>query len=90
MVIAVENGLDTLSEYLKRAGYKVVDENYRGSMDAYVYENAGIMQIESYNYLSQSTFDSNGILMVNSKNKTPEEVVQILENRIYGDILNFL
>lgn len=90
MVIAVEKGLDSIANHLKTLGYTVVDENYKNSIDAYVYENAGIMEIESYNFLSQSTFDSRGILMVNAKNKTPEEVAQILQNRIYGDILNFL
>ena len=91
MVVAVENGLDNIKNHLKNSGYKVVDaEGYRGAVDAYVYENAGFSLAGEYNFLTQNSSYSNEILIVNAKNKSPQEVLSILINRVYGENINFL
>ncbi len=86
MVVEVEKGLWEIRNYLISSGFTVADNNFKGRVDAYVYQNLGIAQ---YNNLTQSVNADSGILMINALNKTPEDVANILKNRIYGDILNF-
>ncbi|MBR2499931.1 MAG: YkuS family protein [Clostridia bacterium] len=86
MVVEVEKGLNEIRNYLINSGYTVVDSNYKGRIDAYVYHDLGIIE---YNNLTQSTGLNGGILMINALNKTPQVIEKILDNRTYGDILNF-
>jgi len=91
MVIAVERGLNDIKKYLEYIGYTVVDGySYRGPIDAYVYENMGFSAVDDFNSYSQSSSQSEGMLIVNAKNKSPEEIADILKNRVYGENINFI
>lgn len=91
MVIAIEKTLNNLKAKLENAGYIVEDaETYKGAVDAYVYENNGFFRNGTMNNILQNSTNDIGILMVNAKNKTAEEVMDILNRRIYGNILKFI
>lgn len=91
MVIAVERGLNDIKKHLEFKGYTVVDGySYRGAIDAYVYENMGFSVIDDFNSYSQNSAQSAGVLIVNAKNKSPEEIADILKNRVYGENINFM
>ena len=90
MIIAIENELNNLKLHLENAGHTVVSRDYRGAVDAYVFQNDGFSGMDNFNFSFQNSNMSSGILMVNATGKNPEEILRILENRIYGDILNFL
>lgn len=90
MIVAIENGLNELKQYLENSGHKIVDRNYRGAVDAYIFQNEGFNGMDNFNFTLQNSTAESGVLMINAKNKTPDEVLKVLENRIYGDILNFL
>lgn len=91
MVIAIERGLTQIQRYLEYKGYTVVDGySYRGAIDAYVYENMGMSVTDDFNSYSQNSTQPTGILIVNAKNKSPEEIENILKNRVYGENINFM
>ena len=91
MVIAVERGLNDIKRHLEYKGYTVVDGySYRGAIDAYVYENMGFSAVDDFNSYSQGSSQALGVLIVNAKNKSPEEITEILEKRVYGENINFM
>ncbi|NLM50008.1 MAG: hypothetical protein GX196_03540 [Clostridiaceae bacterium] len=86
MIVAVQKGLNELKEQLRNMGYDVVTYlEYDHPIDAIVYENIDISQnLFSSNYHS---FDGNfGILMVNAKNKTAQEIDAILKKKVYSPL----
>lgn len=91
MVIAIERGLNDIKRHLEYMGYTVVDGySYRGAIDAYVYENMGFSAVDDFNSYSQTSSQASGVLIVNAKNKSPQEIAEILEKRVYGDNINFM
>lgn len=91
MIVAVERGLEEIKKHLENSGFNVVyADGFRGAIDAYVYENAGISYINSYNLYAQGNGLNSGVLIVNAKNKSLKDVEEILRNRVYGENLNFL
>ena len=84
MVVAVENGLENIKRGLIDLGYHVVDAfGYKGTIDAYVYENVGLSAIDNYNTTTQNTEHFVGVLIVNAKNKSINDINTVLKNRIY-------
>ena len=90
MIVAIEDGLNELKKYLENSGHKTVEKDYRGAVDAYIFQNDGFDGMDSFNFTLQNATTVSGVLMINAKNKAPDEVLKVLESRIYGDILNFL
>jgi len=91
MVVAVENGLENIKRGLIDLGYNVVDAfGYKGAVDAYVYENAGLSAISNYNSFAQNSESFTGVLMVNAKNKSINEINHVLKSRVYGENINFI
>ena len=84
MVVAVENGLENIKRGLADLGYHVVDAfGYKGAIDAYVYENIGISALDNYNSITQNREYFTGVLIVNAKNKSINDINNVLKNRIY-------
>ena len=91
MIVAVERGLENIKNYLENSGYNVVyADGYKGAIDAYVYKNAGISYVNSYNTFAQNSGNYSGVLIVNAKNKSLQDVEEILKNRVYGENINFI
>ncbi|MDD4568679.1 MAG: YkuS family protein [Tepidanaerobacteraceae bacterium] len=90
-VIALEEGLDDIGEYLREKGLQIVSwGDYNSVVDAIVYFGHKLEDIQAAEY--PSTIDSlssdtgngaYGVLLVNAQDKTPQEVYEIIKNRVY-------
>jgi hypothetical protein len=90
MVVAITHDLEHLKEPLSAQGHKVV---YLGSydypIDAMIFENFS----PNISYISNNNISTNaddtygyGILMINAKNKSSEEINKILKTRLYSPL----
>lgn len=84
MIIALEEGLQTIQEELMKAGHQVVPL-YGSSVgaDAVVYQNTPWQELPTAEFCSNSRA---GVLMVCVRNMSPQEVRQTVENRCYGNL----
>jgi len=94
-VVAVEEGLEEINEYLRNMGFKIVSlENENLAVDAVVYKNMSLSEIQAENLWgsTNSSYDYNGekdcgVLLVNAHNKTPQQIYEIIKNRVYEHII---
>jgi diphthamide synthase subunit DPH2 len=90
-VIALEEGLEDIGDYLRNKGFQVVAwDDQNSAVDAVVYMGCRLEEIQSSQFLSatESVYDytgggSYGVLLVNAQNRTPQEVYEIIRNRVY-------
>lgn len=90
MVVAVEHYLKNIKNHLRERGYRVCDlETCREPVDAAVYREMSILDIplapEHFARFENGP-QSVGILLVCAENRTPEEVEQILQQKVYGHL----
>lgn len=96
-VIALEEGLDDIGEYLRSRGFQTVVWDDQSSMvDAIVYTGKKLREISNedkgYSPLTSALVDDSpdvkpfGVLLVNAQDRTPEEVYQIIKDRVYEHI----
>ncbi|MBM7615576.1 YkuS family protein [Alkaliphilus hydrothermalis] len=83
--VAVQEDLVDIREALNNKGYKIIDFKDEGHVDAIVYTNhhSGIASLN--NDVSK---DNLGAVLVNSTNKSIEEIVYIIEKRRYGSLFS--
>lgn len=94
MVIAVEDGLEDLSEQLRNKGYTIVRyPEYGGIVDAFIYKEDMIQSMTHYknsfgidSLENQSSNTSYGVLVVNASNKSVEQIEVILQKRLYSPL----
>ena len=94
MIIAVEEGLEKISRQLAERGYTIVHyPEYKGTVDALIYKNDMISNINQYNnsvmvesLKNNSIYPSPGVLVVNGNNKNVSEIEEILTKRIYSSL----
>lgn len=90
-VVALEDGLEDIKEYLRNKGFRIVAWNDTNSaVDAVVYMGRKLEDIRdtgflpaadsAYNYTGSESY---GVLLVNAQNRTPQEVYEIIKNRAY-------
>lgn len=85
MIVAVENSIGYLKNALSDKGYNVVDfGEYRLPIDAIVYESVHLKPCSEHNFLNSGS--RNGILMIYAKNKTIDEIDNILRTRTYSSL----
>ena len=84
MKISLEKNLDYLEDYLSQKGYEIVAESE--SCDAYIYCETPIAQIKAKNFSPVTLLASDPILLVNAKDKTPEEIEMILTQKSYNKL----
>jgi hypothetical protein len=91
-VIALENGLEDIGEYLRSRGYITVSWGEPSTVvDAVVYTGRKLEDIYTTTYnrvIDPLSGDTNeefpyGVLLVNAQDRTPEEVYEIIKNRVY-------
>ncbi|TYP57422.1 YkuS family protein [Thermosediminibacter litoriperuensis] len=91
-VIALEDGLEELGQYLRQRGFITVPwSQVSGPVDAVVYTGRKLKEITMTPYNSSSEELSDelnpgspfGVLLVNAEDRTPEEIYEIIKNRIY-------
>jgi hypothetical protein len=92
MVIAIERGLEQIKTELERRGNevfyigenKVVDAVLYKEVDSHpFYEVNNIPSAASMHYSGNGAF---GALLINVTNKSIEEIMQILERRVYSPL----
>jgi protease II len=94
-VIAVQRGLDYIKNQLNQLGYKVVFyEEANCPIDALIYleENNDNTLLNINKYLSQQytmlnpAYNYSGVILINAKDKSIDEIVQIIERRAYSPL----
>jgi len=85
-VIALEDGLEELGEYLKQYGYITISwSKVNGPVDAVIYKGKKLQEIAA---ASEGLAEQMpGVLLVNAEGKTWEEVHEIIKNRIYDHFI---
>ncbi len=97
MVIAIQKGLEHIKEMVRERGYETVTlGEYNYPIDAVLYNGHGIntSYISNNNMPNAVTQETHyggvvknyGVLMVNVQNKTIDEIVTILKNRVYSNL----
>jgi len=94
--IAIQDGLETLKEKLTSLGYEVVSsEEINFPVDAYIYyeqnDNQSLLMVNQrlnniFSSVSPNMQPNYGTLLINAKDKTVEEIQQILTNRTYSPL----
>ena len=83
--ILVNNISKDIIVALESRGYNVVDNNYEGYVDAIIYDSDN----SSLSYLNvfDNVIDMNsGAFVVNVKNKSIDEISNMIENRSYTSL----
>lgn len=94
MVIAVEHGLEQISNMLRQLGYTIVScPDYGGVVDAFIYKENIADHLEDEPKLSQvnsidnyNSINPHGVLIINANNKSIKQIEEILKNRIYSPL----
>lgn len=84
MKISLEKNLEDLKEFLSDKGHTIVAVSE--AADAHIYSDTPIMQITAKNFSPISALSTDPMLLVNAKNKTFDEIAQILEQKSYNKI----
>lgn len=88
MIVAVERGLNDIKDGLQQMGYNIVDLGENETPDAIVYFRDG--QNHSEGMLQNTLFNGesavNGTFLINSYNKSIDEIDQILKKRSYSPL----
>lgn len=92
IIIAVQQGLDSLKEGLKAKGYEVVDlEGYTYPIDAMIYQGNSfqISHISHNNMPLELRADRRtnyGVFMINATGRSLDEIVDMLKTRYYSPL----
>lgn len=84
-ILAAAGLNDSMINQLKGYGYKIVDMNYDGFVDAILYDS------DTHNIGYLSVFDSiidmsSGAFMLDVSNKKIDDIVTSIDNRSYGSL----
>ena len=86
MVVAIENGLDSVKKELTSCGFAVVDLESGLPFDAAVYLNTRILDIPAHKTRLSSALSPAGALLVCARGRTPQEIAAILRQKTYGNL----
>ena len=91
--IALERGLDELKAILEQKGYQAVyEDEITGYVSAYVYQDPNMLGQQTFHaslnncLLSGTTAENAGILLVSARDRTPDEIIGMIENRVYSPL----
>ncbi len=85
MVIAVENGLDSLKKALISAGHAVVDLEGAPSADVAIYIDTPIRDILPPVRVT-SGFTSGGTLLISARGRSVDEILSMIHHKSYGNL----
>ncbi len=93
-IIALERGLDELKQFLDERGYNTVyADEADTAVSVYIYQEQNALgQISLHSSLNNTTLTdqgSSGILLIQARDKTPEQVVAMIENRLYSPLFYY-
>ena len=94
--IALERGLEALKQILEEKGYHTV---FADEMDAwvsaYIYQDNNALGKQSLHstlnnsFMSNSTEANTGVLLIQAGDKTPEQIIYMIENRVYSPLFDY-
>ena len=84
MKISLEKGLENIGNYLESRGFEIVSKD--SVADAFIYENTPISQIPVRNFSPIASLASDPVLLVNAKEKSPQEIEMILTRKTYNKL----
>ncbi|EOC99785.1 YkuS family protein [Caldisalinibacter kiritimatiensis] len=91
--IAVQQGLNEIKERLIRDGYEVFDIDSGRNVEAVIYMADGynIPDYSQFTNMNEGTSADigRGMILINAKNKSIEEIEYIIENRVYTRIFDY-
>ncbi len=93
MVIAVQEGLESIGDTLRELGHEVFSIGENRIADAILYKDADAYSYLNFNSIASpesATISGNtgyGALLINAANKSVEDIVHILEKRVYSPLL---
>ncbi|HHU48803.1 MAG: YkuS family protein [Caldicoprobacterales bacterium] len=92
--IALERGLEELKQALEEHGYNTVfADEIDTPVSVYIYQGqnspgqAGLYS--SLDNYMQSESESAGILLIQAKDKTPEQIMAMIENKVYSPLFYY-
>jgi len=90
----LERGLDELKQFLDERGYNTVyADEADTAVSVYIYQEQNALgQISLHSSLNNTTLTdqgSSGILLIQARDKTPEQVVAMIENRLYSPLFYY-
>ena len=93
-IIALERGLEELKQFLDERGYNTVyADEADTAVSVYIYQEQNALgQISLHSSLNNTTLTdqgSSGILLIQARDKTPEQVVAMIENRLYSPLFYY-
>ncbi|WP_432662086.1 YkuS family protein [Wukongibacter baidiensis] len=83
--IVLNNVPSHIKEGLVERGYNVVDGSYEGYVDTILY-NSDEGSLSYLNMFDNVIDMTNGAFIVDIKEKTPDEIVSMIENRSYTSL----
>lgn len=91
--IALERGLENLKAALEQRGYHAVfEDEITGYVSAYVYQGENTLGQQALHaslnnsLLSATDSENAGILLINARDRTPDEIIAMIENRVYSPL----
>lgn len=91
--IAFQRGLEQLKSTLEQRGYDTIyEDEIDGYISAYIYQNQHTLGEQTFHaslnssLLSGPTAPNPGILLINAKDKSTEDIIDMIENRIYSPL----
>ena len=86
MIIAVEQGLDSVKRALLSAGHRVVGFESGESYHVAVYLRTSIPDIFVPQAHASNALFGSGVFLVNAHGRTPEEICSIISQKAYGKL----
>lgn len=92
MNIAIQKGMDNLKNTLQDRGYNVFYIGENQVADAVLYNEADTFPYYDVNNIPSVTSSTSGgnsafgALLINTSNKTEDEIIRILDSRIYSPL----
>lgn len=92
-IIALERDLGELKQFLDERGYSTVfADEADAAVSVYIYQEQNALGQMSYhsslNNASLPDQQSAGILLIQARDKTPEQVIAMIENRLYSPLFD--
>jgi len=87
MIIAIEKGLDAISDYFSKRGYQVVAPDSAHMYDAVIYETLHFSGIPAPEKTSaKAGVSTGGVFLICARNRTPQEIEAMLCQKAYCNL----
>ena len=90
---ALERGLEDLKNALEERGYHTVFADEMNSyVSAYIYQEQNTLGQQNFHDSLNSSMMMNtaspnyGVLLIQAKDKTPDQIISMIENRVYSPL----